>query len=318
MHNQAFPILDPSLQVDFFLRLKVVRTQYLREALSAAIAVLSVTEIDQQLATFVPADALNQVARLGIRGEQVFPIPIILEANPYLLGYYRLLLGFSQKEFYKPQHFGKLKAMEEKGKISDVQKAVLSEACRSLCGSSVLLTGKIAPFAGADIDSLQLLTLGPQLRGGQNNSYGQIAAFQVLGLIREFVQPYLTEESDTELRIASATGRDMIIRFASDPDIVIYEQLSSSMRGLISIEIKGGRDMSNIHNRIGEAEKSHQKARANGFFEFMTIINVDFDHAVLKQESPTTNHFFNLTRLLSKQSSDYQKFKELFFSILSI
>jgi hypothetical protein len=32
----------------------------------------------------------------------------------------------------------------------------------------------------------------------------------------------------------------------------------------VAVEIKGGKDYSNIHNRIGEAEKSHQKAKKEG------------------------------------------------------
>jgi hypothetical protein len=39
------------------------------------------------------------------------------------------------------------------------------------------------------------------------------------------------------------------------------------VRSLAAIEIKGGRDYSNIHNRIGEAEKSHQKAEKQGYVE---------------------------------------------------
>ena len=42
----------------------------------------------------------------------------------------------------------------------------------------------------------------------------------------------------------------------------------------IAIEIKGGTDVSNLHNRLGEAEKSHQNARLLGFTQFWTIINL--------------------------------------------
>ena len=60
------------------------------------------------------------------------------------------------------------------------------------------------------------------------------------------------------------------VEFAPDPDIIITESISPSQvheRKLIAIEIKGGMGFSDIHNRIGEAEKSHQKTKARGFTE---------------------------------------------------
>jgi len=47
-----------------------------------------------------------------------------------------------------------------------------------------------------------------------------------------------------------------------------------SYRNRISIEVKGGTDYSNIHNRLGEAEKTHQNAKAAGFTEFWTVITL--------------------------------------------
>jgi hypothetical protein len=75
--------------------------------------------------------------------------------------------------------------------------------------------------------------------------------------------------------------------------------------------VKGGRDFSNIHNRVGEAEKSHQKARADGFTECWTIVNVDrtnFNQA--KRESPTTNRFYRLSDLLDQSTEQYSDFRD--------
>jgi uncharacterized membrane protein YiaA len=56
------------------------------------------------------------LAKHGLRGELVYPVPYLFANNPFLLGYYRLLLGFSQKEFYSTA-FGVsiFKTMEVKG-----------------------------------------------------------------------------------------------------------------------------------------------------------------------------------------------------------
>ncbi|MGZ6228614.1 MAG: XcyI family restriction endonuclease, partial [Candidatus Binataceae bacterium] len=61
--------------------------------------------------------------------------------------------------------------------------------------------------------------------------------------------------------------------FGSDPDLKIQEELEpGQVHNKVAIEIKGGTDKSNAHNRAGEAEKSHQKARAQEFNDFWTII----------------------------------------------
>ncbi|MFZ3113826.1 XcyI family restriction endonuclease [Methanothrix sp.] len=78
----------------------------------------------------------------------------------------------------------------------------------------------------------------------------------------------------------------MEIKLSNDPDISIIEYIGERIRPLVSIEIKGGRDASNSHNRLGVAEKSHQKAKNRGFFEFWTIIGVDMDYSFAGKESP--------------------------------
>ena len=65
-----------------------------------------------------------------------------------------------------------------------------------------------------------------------------------------------------------------------------------SYRAKTPHEIKGGKDISNIHNRIGEAEKSHQKARKRGFVECWTMVGVGHtDMDLARKESPSTDRF---------------------------
>jgi hypothetical protein len=86
---------------------------------------------------------------------------------------------------------------------------------------------------------------------------------------------------------------------------------SGALRHLIAIEVKGGRDFSNIHNRVGEAEKSHQKARAGGFTECWTIVNVDrTDFDTAKRESPSTDRFYRISDLIDQSSEAYRDFRD--------
>jgi hypothetical protein len=112
-NTTKFPILSPDLQVGFHYRLKSIRDLYFHDALSKTVQNLKISDIDNQLNNLVSESALQKFASFSLRGELIFPIPLILIFNPFLLGYYRLLFGFSQKEFYSKSPFGVFKSMEE-------------------------------------------------------------------------------------------------------------------------------------------------------------------------------------------------------------
>jgi len=120
--------------------------------------------------------------------------------------------------------------------------------------------------------------------------------------------------------LTNAAGRKVFIEFASDPDIVIREEIGrNNYRNIVAIEVKGGSDFSNIHNRIGEAEKSHQKAKQADYVEFWTVVNVDrIDIEMAKKESPSTNRFFVLSQLVFQTGNEYQNFKERVISLTGI
>lgn len=94
-----FETPQPDLQITFFNRLETLRTTILLNALLRFVAQADIGEIDRQLSQFVPLSALQEIARCGLRGEVLFAVPYVLSERPQLVGYYRLLLGFSQKQF---------------------------------------------------------------------------------------------------------------------------------------------------------------------------------------------------------------------------
>jgi hypothetical protein len=233
--------------------------------------------------------------------------------RPSLLGYYRLLLGFSQKQFFS-SHYGyaRYKPMEVRGHLSPANAKVLPDLCRALCRSSEKLIEALGVLSHDSVHELTLLTLGPQLRGSALNLVGSEATRRVFKLIRSIVESAIVTESSRTLEIKNAAGRKVEVEFASDPDISIRELLGSGKyRNLVAIEIKGGKDRSNVHNRIGEAEKSHQKARKQGFVECWTIIGVaSLDHNVARRESPSTDRFYNLDSITKPGTEIHADFKE--------
>lgn len=314
----SLPVLSPDLQVAFYYILGSLRKECLAEALRETVAGLRVAEIDRELERCVPPAALQKVASFGLRGEVVFPVPLVLRANPSLLGYYRLLFGLSQKEFYNKGPFGRFKGLEESGQNPPRTDGQLEALCRSLIETAARLVDGLDDLSLPIVHELQLLTLGPQLRGGQNTRIGQEATNAVFGLIEDIARPSIREATKRTLVVANRAGRTVLVEFASDPDIRITEKLRSGVRPVVSVEIKGGADASNIHNRLGEAERSHQKARARGFFEFWTILRVDVEEAVARSESPTTSQFFRLDAILQSGTPEHARFKDLLCACLGI
>ena len=303
----------PNTQISFANALTEIRDLLLQDALSSTVASMDIQLIDTELHRFADSNSLRELARNGMRGELLFAVPCILRTNPYLLGYYRLLLGYSQKGFYTATTgAGKFKSMEEKGTISSKQADSLLELCIALNNNSKYMLDRMSPnmINPSFFDHLTLLTLGPQLRGGANVQKGTSAITQVFDVVYQIVKNRVVVFDKHKIMLKNSSGRSVIIQFSADPDIVIREELAPDVyKNLVAIEVKGGQDYSNIHNRIGEAEKSHQKAKKDGYVECWTVVNVDrIDMSMARRESPTTNRFYRLSELLTDSSPDLRDF----------
>ncbi len=97
--STELPVIPPNMQIAFFCRLQDFRNLYPHEALKNDTQNMNLTIVDRDLVSFVTLTLLNEVASFGLRGEVFFPVPSVIRANPYLLGYYRLLYGLLQKVF---------------------------------------------------------------------------------------------------------------------------------------------------------------------------------------------------------------------------
>jgi hypothetical protein len=140
-------------------------------------------------------------------------------------------------------------------------------------------------FDDRDLNDLALLTLGPTLQGGRNNVIGRAAADQVFTSIQSLV------------RISANVGGDRI--------------------PVVAIEIKGGGDASNAHNRAGEAEKSQIKARQVGYqhrWLVMVLGNVPPD--TLQKETPSTTQLFDAPHIMMKTGPDWGRFRDHLSTLL--
>lgn len=197
----------------------------------------------------------------------MFPTPVVLESRPTLVGYYRLLIGVSQKSFYGTgTGMGPFKSMEEKGIISTRAKDLLPEFCSVMGEALADLVRQLSPaVTPRDVAELPLLTLGSKFQGSNNNTIGQTATLDVFLSILAIVEDFVVGQQDKVLTLNNSSGR---------------------------------------------AEKSHIKAKREGFRDFWTIIaKKGLDLEKLKSESPTTNSWFDTSRVLGRQGEERDEFK---------
>lgn len=305
-----FPAQSADVQIEFWARLQQIRAKFLGDALAQTVATLDVASIDRELVRYVGNERLAPLTVHGLRGEVFFPVPSLLRVKPQLLGYYRLLYGRTQKEFYKAP-FARFKPLEERNHLSAPNAELLPALCTSLVQTGSSLLAAIQPISVVTVHELQLLTVGPLLRGSRNVAIGKGATKQVFTLIGRLLARHVQTQTESVLSVRNAANRIVQIAFAPDPDITIIETMPTTSIPSTSIEIKGGTDVSNVHNRIGEAEKSHLNAKESGFTRFWTILKARVDEKKAKGQSPTTTAFFNLDDILDERNPEHVRFKEL-------
>ena len=246
---------------------------------------------------------------------------LLSKPNPTLVGYYRLLLGVSQKRFYvSGSGFSAYKSLELRGFLNQRSPPDLAAFCRAMNESLAELVRQLSPrVTSRDVSELALLTLGAQFQGGNNNTIGQHATTSVFLAVTEIVRRHITAQEAGKLTLRNSSGRTVIIALASDPDIRIQEDFGGALRNKVAIEIKGGTDKSNAHNRAGEAEKSHQKAKKQGFPYYWTIISkAGLNMDQLQAESPTTTSWFDIAQGLARQGNDWVEFRSRFVDVIGI
>ena len=282
------------------------------DALSEALGQLDQNTIKEQIREYVPDDAQKILAAAGLRDEHVFPVPAVLQAKPSLVGYYRLLLGAPQKSFYKGSTgMSRFKSMEELGTISKGAQPWVPEFCQAMARPLAEFVREIPKITERDLRELPLLTFGSQLQGSNNTQIGKAAMRDVFVAVKEIVVKYIVATAENRLTLRNSAGRTVLITLAHDPDVRVQEQVRDQVHNRVAIEVKGGSDVSNVHNRAGEAEKSHQKAKSSGFPEFWTIISKQgLDISKLRSESPTTNRWFDVAEVLARTGRDWDDFRQ--------
>jgi hypothetical protein len=305
-------------------QLNQLRGSILSKALANAAKDIDADILRNEIKKYAPCEGLRALQGTRVRDEEVFAIPCLLRKTPTLIGYYRLLLGASKKSFYASKTgLGMFKTMEEKGRITKQAEVSIDDFCIQYNSSiTLLIRGIYSSTLREDISELPLLTLGSQVHGSWSTAIGTKATKAVFEALKEVVKEAGCDFDEDDSRIATmnAAGRKVTVSLAADPDVVIREDMGSGKSMYIAaIEIKGGLDYANIHNRVGEAEKSHQKAKSDGADQCWTIISLGgADREKLRMESPTTNHWFDIEQIKLRSGEDWDDVVARLKSAMSI
>lgn len=318
-----FDFPPPGKQVYVQAFLHRVRQTGLLDAVRAAIASIPASTVRSEITSHAPASGLQLTQAAGIRDEEIFATPTLLRMAPGVIAYYRLLLGISQKGFYtSTSKLNIFASMEDRQIVRRDADPLIEDFCTDMnAAMTVLLHSLPQGTLPQDIKELPFLTLGAQADGSWRGQIGAKATSGVFSALKAVVQGQGNSYVETEISITviNSAGREVTLALAPDPDVVIREQVNGQDVYKTAIEIKGGSDYSNLHNRVGEAEKSHQKARAVGASDYWTIISLDkADMTRLKQESPTTRHWFDVNEVLAQKGASWQRLVTLTISAMGI
>lgn len=292
--------------------LVAARDTMMADVLLKTLGTIDPDELADDIKAVAPSEARKSLQAAGIRDELVFAAPSVLATRPSLLGYYRLLLGVSQKQFYtRVSGLSRFKPMEVRNSLSSRNGDVLKELCIAINDAlGEMVTGIVGGIKPKDLEQLPLIALGAQFDGSWRNQVGKEATKDVFAAIKEIVKgagsAYQESDDGRSLTLVNSSGRKITVALAADPDVVIVEDINGQSRLKVAIEIKGGTDRSNAHNRAGEAEKSHQKARNRNAGDFWTVISVaGMDMSVVRQESPTTRQWFDVTEIQARHGAGW-------------
>lgn len=193
-------------------------------------------------------EARAAAARFGFVPGEVFAHPDVIEAEPTLFDYYRMLACLPQKG------------------LAQIMRGATD---RSLAAKCVLLNGmlgellqQIVTFDSQRIGYTLFAEAGSEWQGTLANRKGQAAALDLKRVIVEYVVAKKLLSSNDKFDLVKTSRFTLksgtTIAFASEPDVEIRNAVGTLV---CVIEIKGSTDPAGAQTRLGETKKSFAKAK---------------------------------------------------------
>lgn len=264
------------------------------------------------------------VEEMSYDPKHVFCHPEVIIELPVSSFYYRGLTGLSIKA--AKDYIGSIENLE-KGNVRakiDYKKALKMARvyntfiCTIIKGSTdwTLENGKRTLVA----------TLGITLDGIMRNKVGAIAEERIRSLVYDWLQNkdlIINSEKESnldELPRLCTLENNIIMKFASEPDISFSRTIDNSEELLAVIEIKGGIDPAGALERYGAATKSFQHSlnenqRCKNFF-LSAVYTQELKNRI--QDDRLVEKYYDIIDILEKPKIRDDFFRELFHYSLRI
>jgi hypothetical protein len=269
---------------------------------------------------------------------QVFCHPKLIREHSILLAYYRNIAALSQKavKYLVGVDVKKFEADEEnRYTLTEDQAWKLAKLFNEHI--SLIIDSSIESITEDELYGILLTSTGAQIDGSWRNAIGEEAEKVVQRLIVKEakernllaaiiprgvtgVELYSPDKLEEQLgNIERYRGVMLVnqtsILFSSEPDISLLGNQGTTI-GVI--EVKGGADPAGALERYGAAKKSFEEAlRRNPEVKTLLVASCITTQVHTRiQNDPTISSYFNLTEILSEDSTQYDQFAKEVFSLL--
>lgn len=323
----------------FYRKLKEYKTLSFRQRIERLLPVKDLYSWDGWINWGIGEDAFSYIdGHSNLQLIQVFCHPRLIREYPILLAYYRNIAALSQKAVkYLVAIDVKRVEADEENRYPLTEDKALALSCLFNEHISLIIDSSLESLSEEELYGLLLASTGAQIDGSWRNAIGEEAEKVVQRLIVKetkdrnllaaliprvgtAVELYNPDELEEQLgNIERYRGIMLVnqtsILFSSEPDISLLNNQGATM-GII--EVKGGADPAGALERYGAAKKSFEEAlRRNPQVKTILVASCITPQVHTRiQTDSTISFYFNLTEILSEDSTQYEQFTQAVFSLL--
>lgn len=269
---------------------------------------------------------------------EVFCHPRLIREHPTLVAYYRNIAALSQKAVkYLVGIDVKKFETDEENSYSLTENQAWKLAYLFNEHISLIIDSSIESITKEELHGILLTSTGAQIDGSWRNAIGEEAEKVVQRLLVKeakernllaaliprvgtAIELYDLEKLKEQIgNIERYRGVMLVnhtsILFSGEPDVSL---LSNQGTTVGVIEVKGGADPAGALERYGAAKKSFEEAlRSNSVTKTILVAScITAEVHTRIQNDPIISTYFNLTEILSEDSTKYNQFVQEVFSLI--
>jgi XcyI restriction endonuclease len=323
----------------FYRKLKEYKTLSLKGKIEALLPVSNLYSWEERVNWNIGEDAftyINQHSSLQLI--QVFCHPRLIREYSQLIAYYRNIAALSQKGVSNLVGINVKKIeTDEENLYSLTENAALSLSQLFNEHISLIIDSSIESFSQEELYAIMLASTGAQIDGSWRNAIGEEAEKVVQRLVVKEVKErnllatfiprigtkveiYNPNQADEQIgNIEKYRGITLTnftsVLFSSEPDISLLNNQGSTV---CAIEVKGGTDPAGALERYGAAKKSFEEAiRGNPDVKTILLTSCITSEVETRITNDSTiSCYFNLTDILSENSTESKRFFEEIFLLM--